>query len=79
MNPDTDLQDVACMKRSKPQENSQRNASTEWSWDCKANGDTGKKQAGAWTTGGVGSADGVILPAVTEDFFQERANKLKPS
>lgn len=29
-------------------------------WDCKANGDTGKKQAGAWTAGGVGSADGVI-------------------
>ena len=78
MNPDTDLQDVACMK-SIPQENSQRNAGTGWSQDCKANGDTGKKRAGAWTTGGIGSTDGVTLPAVTEDFFQERANKLKPS
>ena len=49
--------------------------SGEW----KAKGDTGKKQGGDWTTGGADYADGGTLSAVAEGFFQQRADKLKPS
>lgn len=49
------------------------------SGESKAKGDTGRKQGGDWTPGGADSADGGTLSAVAEGFFQQRADKLKPS
>ena len=72
MSPNTGLQDMACMRRKRPQENSERNARTEWR-------KSGRLQRPLLVLAKRRNKDSsVTVSAVIVQIFHERINKLKP-